>query len=141
MLVTGKPQYLAELVWSVADLLRRDFKSSEYGSVILPFTVLRRLECVRDSGEFSLKRLTRDASVTADSVLLYIGTLSDDVREVMYRYGFDSWVRRLEHVGVLRHVVATFADLDLRPEVVSDRQMSNHFEELLRRDAERSTEN
>ena len=32
-------------IWSVADLLRGDFKSHEYGQVILPFTVLRRLEC------------------------------------------------------------------------------------------------
>ena len=33
------------LVWAVADLLRGDFKPHEYGSVILPFVVLRRLEC------------------------------------------------------------------------------------------------
>jgi hypothetical protein len=32
--------------WSVADLLRGDYKQSEYGRVILPFTVLRRLDCV-----------------------------------------------------------------------------------------------
>lgn len=32
-------------IWSVADLLRGDFKAHEYGQVILPFTVLRRLEC------------------------------------------------------------------------------------------------
>lgn len=38
-------QHLTGLVWSVSDLLRGDFKSSEYAKVILPFTVLRRLEC------------------------------------------------------------------------------------------------
>jgi type I restriction enzyme M protein len=37
---------LSSLIWSVADLLRGDFKQSEYGRVILPFTVLRRLDCV-----------------------------------------------------------------------------------------------
>ncbi|WP_330926407.1 type I restriction-modification system subunit M N-terminal domain-containing protein [Candidatus Sororendozoicomonas aggregata] len=37
---------LAAFIWSVADLLRGDFKQSQYGSVILPFTLLRRLECV-----------------------------------------------------------------------------------------------
>ena len=36
-------QALSSLIWSVADLLRGDFKQSEYGRVILPFTVLRRL--------------------------------------------------------------------------------------------------
>lgn len=39
-------QALSSLIWSVADLLRGDFKQSEYGRVILPFTVLRRLDCV-----------------------------------------------------------------------------------------------
>jgi type I restriction-modification system DNA methylase subunit len=33
-------------IWSVADLLRGDYKASNYGKVILPFTVLRRLDCL-----------------------------------------------------------------------------------------------
>ncbi|MGB3763360.1 MAG: class I SAM-dependent DNA methyltransferase, partial [Ornithinimicrobium sp.] len=33
-------------IWSVADLLRGDFKQSEYGRIVLPFVVLRRLDCV-----------------------------------------------------------------------------------------------
>ena len=36
----------AAFIWSVADLLRGDFKQSQYGRIILPFTLLRRLECV-----------------------------------------------------------------------------------------------
>jgi len=36
----------AAFIWSVADLLRGDYKQSEYGKVILPLTVLRRLDCV-----------------------------------------------------------------------------------------------
>ncbi|MFO1254896.1 MAG: class I SAM-dependent DNA methyltransferase [Sphingomonadaceae bacterium] len=39
-------QALASFIWSVADLLRGDYRQSEYGRVILPFTVLRRLDCV-----------------------------------------------------------------------------------------------
>jgi type I restriction enzyme M protein len=39
-------QSLSSFIWSVADLLRGDYKQSEYGKVILPFTVLRRLDCV-----------------------------------------------------------------------------------------------
>ncbi|WP_281994775.1 type I restriction-modification system subunit M [Ruegeria faecimaris] len=37
---------LASYIWSLADLLRGDFKQSQYGRIILPFTLLRRLECV-----------------------------------------------------------------------------------------------
>ena len=36
----------ASFIWSVADLLRGDYKQSDYGKVILPFTLLRRLDCV-----------------------------------------------------------------------------------------------
>lgn len=37
---------LANFVWQIAETLRGDFKQSEYGKVILPFVVLRRLDCI-----------------------------------------------------------------------------------------------
>ncbi|PKQ04685.1 MAG: restriction endonuclease subunit M, partial [Alphaproteobacteria bacterium HGW-Alphaproteobacteria-10] len=37
---------LTGFIWSVADLLRGDYKQADYGKVILPLTVLRRLDCV-----------------------------------------------------------------------------------------------
>lgn len=37
---------IASFIWSIAELLRGDYKQSEYGKVVLPFTVLRRLDCV-----------------------------------------------------------------------------------------------
>ncbi|BDH14873.1 type I restriction-modification system subunit M [Streptomyces hygroscopicus] len=43
---SSKHTELANHAWSVADLLRGDYKQSDYGKVILPFTVMRRLECV-----------------------------------------------------------------------------------------------
>jgi type I restriction enzyme M protein len=36
----------ANFIWSIADLLRGDYRQSDYGKVVLPFTVLRRLDCV-----------------------------------------------------------------------------------------------
>jgi len=42
-------QALSAFIWSVADLLRGDYKQSDYGKVILPFTVLRRLDCVLEA--------------------------------------------------------------------------------------------
>ena len=43
---TSTPNNLASDSWAIADLLRGDFKQSQYGRIILPFTLLRRLECV-----------------------------------------------------------------------------------------------
>lgn len=40
---------LSAFIWQVADLLRGDYKQSDYGKVILPFTVLRRLDCVLEA--------------------------------------------------------------------------------------------
>ena len=42
---------LSSFIWSVADLLRGDYKQSEYGKVILPFTVLRRLDCLLEASK------------------------------------------------------------------------------------------
>ena len=35
-----------QFLWGIAELLRGDYKQSEYGRVVLPFTVLRRLDLV-----------------------------------------------------------------------------------------------
>ncbi|WP_417273479.1 type I restriction-modification system subunit M [Celeribacter halophilus] len=51
---------LASYIWSLADLLRGDFRQSQYGRIILPFTLLRRLECVfKERKADVLKELAR----------------------------------------------------------------------------------
>lgn len=51
---------LSAFIWSVADLLRGDYKPHEYGRVILPFTVLRRLDCVLEPSKAAvLAELTK----------------------------------------------------------------------------------
>jgi len=39
-------KFLTSFIWSVADLLRGSFKQSEYGQIIMPFVVMRRLDCI-----------------------------------------------------------------------------------------------
>jgi len=46
----------AAFIWSVADLLRGDYKQSEYGKVILPLTVLRRMDCVLEPTKTNVLR-------------------------------------------------------------------------------------
>ncbi|ACO74505.1 HsdM [Laribacter hongkongensis HLHK9] len=67
------PSALSAFIWSVADLLRGDYKQSEYGKVILPFTVLRRLDCVlADTKPAVLAelQLRSDAGVNPEPFLL-----------------------------------------------------------------------
>lgn len=53
----------ANFVWSIADLLRGDFKQSEYGKVILPFTVLRRFDCVLAPSKEKILEINQTLSV------------------------------------------------------------------------------
>ncbi|SCY65774.1 type I restriction-modification system subunit M [Desulfoluna spongiiphila] len=49
--MTQATNNLAAYIWSLADLLRGDFKQSQYGRIILPFTLLRRLEGVLEESK------------------------------------------------------------------------------------------
>jgi len=49
--MTQTTNNLAAYIWSLADLLRGDFKQSQYGRIILPFTLLRRLEGVLEESK------------------------------------------------------------------------------------------
>jgi type I restriction enzyme M protein len=49
--MTQTPNNLAADSWAIADLLRGDFKQSQYGRIILPFCLLRRLECVLEASK------------------------------------------------------------------------------------------
>jgi type I restriction enzyme M protein len=67
----------AAYIWSLADLLRGDFKQSQYGRVILPFTILRRLECVLEESKpkvlkqvEKLKAMTKLEEEARDKFLL-----------------------------------------------------------------------
>jgi Type I restriction-modification system methyltransferase subunit len=62
------PNNHAGLIWSIADLLRGDYKQSEYGRAILPLVVLRRLDCVLEP--------------TKDQVLGRLATLGGRVENV-----------------------------------------------------------
>lgn len=65
---------LVNHVWAVADLLRGDYKQSDYGKVILPFTVLRRLECVleptRDAVRFRAQEISDGFDEESQAMLL-----------------------------------------------------------------------
>ena len=65
-------QALSSFLWSVADLLRGDYRQSDYGKVILPFTVLRRLDCVLESTKESVltERAEREAQGMAPEPFL-----------------------------------------------------------------------
>ena len=58
----------AALIWSVADLLRGDYKQSEYGKVILPLTVIRRLDCVLEPTKQAVLKREKQLSGKIENV-------------------------------------------------------------------------
>lgn len=85
-------QNLSSFIWSVADLLRGDYKQSEYGRVILPFTVLRRLDCVLEPTKeavLSEKKKRESAGINPEPFLLkksgqlFYNTSPLDIKKLM----------------------------------------------------------
>ncbi|MEJ7593057.1 MAG: type I restriction-modification system subunit M N-terminal domain-containing protein [Planctomycetaceae bacterium] len=85
-------QNLSSFIWSVADLLRGDYKQSDYGKVILPFTVLRRLDCVLEGTKDAVLKekekreaagLNPEAFLLKKSGQLFFNTSPLDMRKLM----------------------------------------------------------
>ena len=83
---------LSSFIWSVADLLRGDYKQSDYGKVILPFTVLRRLDCVLEPTKTAVlaeKEKREKAGLNPEPFLLkksgqlFYNTSSLDLKKLM----------------------------------------------------------
>jgi type I restriction enzyme M protein len=55
-MTNAKVQSLSSFAWSIAEILRGDFKQSEYGKVVLPFVVLRRLDCILETSKDAVLR-------------------------------------------------------------------------------------
>jgi len=163
--LNGSSASLADFIWKNAEDLWGDFKHTDFGKVILPFTLLRRLECVLeptrkqvneacnlhgDSGidfdlmmphitghpfyntsEYSLASL--GGTKTRQNLLDYVASFSENARVIFEQFDFTNTVMRLDKAGLLYRICLNFAGVDLHPDVVPDRVMSNLYEHLIRR--------
>ncbi|WP_454932061.1 type I restriction-modification system subunit M [Actinomyces oricola] len=159
-------------IWSIADLLRGPYRPKEYGTVILPFTVLARLDSVlaptkdavldaarkyenspalfrqemlrRASGQtfyntspFNLSNLGDPANLAANLQAMIEG-FDPEVFEVFERFDMPKIIRDLDDRDRLPEIVKRFAALDVHPNRVSNAEMGDVFEELIRRFMEAS---
>jgi type I restriction enzyme M protein len=67
----------ATFIWSVADLLRGDYKQSEYGKVILPLTVIRRLDCVLEPTKQAVLKKHRQLAGKIENVEPVLQTVAN----------------------------------------------------------------
>ena len=172
-----KPARISTLIWSIAELLRGDVRPADYGSFILPFTVLRRIDCVLEAKKsavvavaksikdldnvnleqrLALEKAAGSKFYNASALTLttalddpnhvranidaYVSGFSPNVRDIFERYRFDARVAELDEKNLLFKVLKNFVAVDLHPDVVSNPEMGDAFENLIRRFAELSNE-
>ena len=166
---------ISSFIWNVCDdVLRGLFKPHEYGDIILPFTVLRRLDCVLEEhkdtvinlhnefkskvedptpiilnkvntsffnhSQFDLNRLKQDPSNIQMNLQNYLGGFSNNVLEVVENFQLEKPIEKLNKNNRLYQFIEKFSEIDLHPDVVSNHQMGQVFEELLRKFSEMSNE-
>lgn len=51
------PQELAQMIWNIKEIIRDDYNDKNVDEVILPFTLLRRLDCVMDVNKDIVKQV------------------------------------------------------------------------------------
>lgn len=176
LVVTGDLPKIANLIWTTADeVLRGDYKPHEYGSVILPFTVMRRIDCVLEptkakvletaakhaksdidpafffekatsglkfwnTSKFDFATLANDSAGIKKNILDYVGGFSESIRDIFDYYKTIDLINDLARKNLLFLLVQKFAKVNLHPDVVSNADMGQAFEELIRRFSEQSNE-
>ncbi|GAA5097563.1 class I SAM-dependent DNA methyltransferase [Bartonella acomydis] len=161
----GSAASQADFIWKNAEDLWGDFKHTDFGKIILPFTLLRRLECTleptREAVHESYKQFI-NADIELDPILClaagypfyntseyslstlgstqtrrnledYITLFSDNARSIFEEFDFFNTIIRLEKARLLYTICKNFAGIDLHPDKVPDRVMSNIYEHLIRR--------
>ncbi|MEQ1345315.1 type I restriction-modification system subunit M N-terminal domain-containing protein, partial [Acinetobacter seifertii] len=151
---------LTNFIWKNADDLRGDFPHTQFGRIILPFTILRRLECVLEANKskvlatyeqfkdqgFALDTILKNASQrpfynisnynlatlggnkTKANIKDYISKFSENVRKIFEGFKFAQIIEELDAANLLLLISSNFAKIDLHPDVVPDRTMSNVYE-------------
>lgn len=168
---------ITRFLWGTADLLRNTYKQHEYGAIILPFTVMRRVDIVliptkekvlevdsntpKDSkfresklmkaagnigfyntSKFTMESLRDEPDDIKDNLVNYVTGFSADMLDVLDKFGIYDVIKKLDENDLLFNIVDRFCEpqADLGPESVSNAQMGDIYEELIRKFSEVSNE-
>ena len=101
----------ADLIWRIADLLRGDYKQSDYGKVILPMTVLRRLDCVlKPTKQTVLAYLPKVASLKENARDLALNKIAGFNFHNRSQFDFDKLIADAENIAAnLRKYINGFS--------------------------------
>jgi type I restriction enzyme M protein len=135
-------------IWSVADLLRDSFKRSKYPDVILPLTVLRRLDCVLEPTRAKVLETHSKLKGRLENLAPQLCRASGFAFYNTSPFSFERLLQDHAHLAAnLRAYINGFSDnmreknIDLHPDKVSNLEMGYIFEELIRKFNEAMDEN
>lgn len=145
---TQKSLNITSFLRSISDILRGDYKRSDFSQVILPFTLLRRLDCLlefepnnnlytKTSANYTLKSCLTDSK---NKLRAYIQGFSNDIVDIFKHFDFDRQIEKLDSINALSLIIDKFTQVDLHPSIISNADMGLLFEELIRQFAESSNE-
>jgi len=108
-------------IWSVADLLRGDYKQSEYGKVVLTMTIIRRLDCVlTDTKKKVLVQLPKVQAMNVQNTDPILNNIAGYNFHNHSKYDFDSLIADPENIAAnFRNYINGFSD--------SARDILEHF--------------
>ena len=170
-----KHSEVSSFIWGTADLLRSNFKQHEYGDIILPFTVMRRLDVVleptkqavldaaskklpdalRDTllkqaagvgfyntSRFTMQELLADSDGIRENITNYVSSFSPEIADIFDKFKLYEVIKDLDDNDLLFLVVERFCSpsIDLSPASISNADMGDIYEELIRRFSEVSNE-
>lgn len=101
----------ANLIWSVADLLRGDYRQADYGKVILPMTVLRRLDCIlKPTKEKVLTQLPKVKKMSQSTIDVTLNKIAGYNFHNHSQYDFKKLIADPNHIAAnLRNYINGFS--------------------------------
>ena len=93
-----------------------------------------------NTSKLDFERLLDDPNLLAQNLNAYIHGFSENVQEIIERFGFSDHIARMDEKNLLYEVIKVFAGVDLSMQRVDNMQMGYVFEELIRIGAEQSNE-
>ncbi len=93
-----------------------------------------------NTSTFTLRKLLDDPESLAPNLIEYLGAFSTTVADIFERFRFENQIATMAEKDRLYLVVQKFSDIDLHPDRISNAEMGDLFEELIRKFADASNE-
>lgn len=139
---------LSHVIWQIANLLRGLYRPPQYERVILPMTVLRRLDCILapttdlnkatgynfyNTSPLNFEKLKASPNNLYDNLISYIESFSTNIRDIFERLDFKSEILKMHEANILYLVIAKFCDINLSSDNVDNITMGALFDDLIHR--------